>query len=297
MRQRVSGLVKSASRALQGDALLLQSAINKELQILLSMQYRAAAANGERKPFSEIGFNVYSETDEDGILLYIFSIIGMRTRTLVDIGAAGVQGSNTANLLTNHGYTGLLIDGNSEGVEVLRRHYGSHTYTKYAPPVCVDSMVTRDNINALISGSGFGGEIDLLCIDIDGNDYWIWDAVDAVDPAVVLIEYQDILGPDRAWTIPYRPDFDFSTYEVNREHRNYVGAGLRAMAKLADRKGYRLVGTNRGGWNAFFVKRGRGDEVLPEVSVESCFVSRWNQFGAQHRFPLVAEMEWVDVGG
>ncbi|HVG23371.1 MAG TPA: hypothetical protein VND45_04395 [Thermoanaerobaculia bacterium] len=295
MKQQLKNFVKSASRAVQSDALALQGAINKELQILLSMQYRAAAAAGRPIPFSDIGINLYSETDEDGILLYIFSVIGMRSRVVVDIGAAGIHGSNTANLLTNHGFNGLLLDGNGDGIEIIREYYATHNDTKYQPPVCKQAMITRDNVNEIITSNGISGEIDLLCIDIDGNDYWIWDAINAVTPSVVLIEYQDILGPDRSWVIPYKPDFDFSAYDVNREHRNYVGASLRAMSKLAAKKGYRLVGTNRGGWNAFFVRNGLGDGVLPAVPVESCFGSAWNRFGMEKRFPLVKDLEWVEV--
>jgi hypothetical protein len=295
MKQQLKNFVKSASRAVQSDALALQGAINKELQILLSLQYRAATEAGRAMPFSDIGMNLYSETDEDGILLYIFSVIGMKTRVLVDIGAAGIHGSNTANLLTNHGYTGLLLDGNEEGIAVMREFYSTYNGTKYQPPTCEAAIITRDNVNEVITSHGISGDVDLLCIDIDGNDYWIWDAMTAITPSVVLIEYQDILGPDRSWVIPYKPDFDFTAYDVNRDHRNYVGASLRAMTRLAERKGYRLVGTNRGGWNAFFVRNGMGENVLPAVPVESCFTSAWNRFGMEQRFPLVQDMEWVEV--
>jgi hypothetical protein len=293
--QTIKQFVKRAGRAMQSEALALQEAINKQLQIVLTLQYRAAVAEGRKIPFSEIGFNLYSETDEDGILLYIFSVIGMRTRMLVDIGAAGVRGSNTANLLTNHGFSGLLIDGNEAAMPAMREFYANQTGTLYSPPTCMSAMVTRDNINELITAQGVSGDIDLLCIDIDGNDYWIWSAITAVRPSVVLIEYQDILGPERSWVIPYKPDFDYSAHPANREHRNYVGASLSAMVKLGRQKGYRLVGTNRGGWNAFFVREGLGEEMLPEVPVESCFVSAWNRFGMEKRFPLVADLEWVTV--
>lgn len=291
MKQPLKNLVKTAARVVQSESLALQKAINKELQILLSLQYRS----GNRPPLRDAGFNLYSATDEDGILLYIFSLIGMRTRICVDIGAAGIDGSNTPNLILNHGFTGLLLDGNEEGIEIVREFYGTHPITRHMPPKAVAAMITRENVNDIISSNGIRGEIDLLCIDIDGNDYWIWDAITVVDPAVVLIEYQDILGPERSWTIPYKPDFNGRDYEVNRTGHNYNGASLRALTRLGERKGYRLVGTNRAGWNAFFVKNGRGDGELPAVPVESCFDSPWNRYGMEHRFPLVANMEWVEI--
>lgn len=295
VKRRIKRAVKRAATAMQSDSLALHRAINQQMQIALGMQYRAAAEQRKPIPFAEIGFNLYSETDEDGILLYIFAVIGTRGRVLVDIGAAGVRGSNTANLLTNHGFTGLLIDGNEAAMPAMREFYASQTGTRYSVPSCIAAMVTRDNIDSVITSHGISGDIDLLCIDIDGNDYWIWDAIHSITPSVVLIEYQDILGPDRSWTIPYQPHFDFSAHPANREHRNYVGASLRAMTKLAGSKGYRLVGTNRGGWNAFFVRDGVGEAMLPTVSVESCFGSAWNRYGMEKRFPLVADLDWVEV--
>lgn len=292
MKRQVKKLIHYAGRMVQSESLSLQNAINKELQILLSMQYRAS----DRRPsLRDAGFNLYSATDEDGILLYIFSLIGMRSRICVDIGAANIVGSNTPNLILNHGFTGLLIDGSESGMQNVREFYAQHPATAHMPPKAVTSLVTAENINDVITSNGVQGEIDLLGIDIDGNDYWIWEAITCVDPAVVLIEYQDILGPDRAWTIPYKPDFNGDAYEVNREQHNYNGASLRALARLGKRKGYRLVGTHRYGWNAFFVKNGRGEDVLPEVTVESCFDSPWNRYGMEHRFPLVANMEWVEI--
>jgi hypothetical protein len=77
-------------------------------------------------------------------------------------------------------------------------------------------MITQENVNSILSTGGFRGEIDLLSIDIDGMDYWIWKAIDVVEPHAVVIEYQSILGPERSWTVPYKPDFNYSAYEVNR---------------------------------------------------------------------------------
>ena len=111
----------------------------------------------------------------------------------------------------------------------------------------------------------------------------------------MLVEYQDILGPERCWTIPYRPDFDAGVFAVNKERNNYCGASLAALVKLGRQKGYRLVGRSRGGWNAVFVRNGEGDSAFPEVEAQSCFRYPWNLRGMAQRFPLVASMEWVEV--
>ena len=140
------------------------------------------------------------------------------------------------------------------------------------------------------------GEIDLLSLDLDGIDWWILDALTVVGPRVLVIEYQDILGPDRPWTVPYRHDFSVDDYPVNdRNSYNYCGAGLSAFVKLLKPRGYRLVGCNRTGYNAFFVRETDAGELLPEVAVESCFTSEWNKYGMADRFPRVADMEWTTV--
>lgn len=243
----------------------------------------------------EVAFDVYSPNGEDGILLYLLTEIGVTNRQLVDIGAGSVKGSIAANLIVHHGFSGLLLDGSEKDIRLARQYYASHPATRGHPPTLQATFVTAENVNALIAEHGLTDEIDLLSIDVDGVDYWIWRAVQAVRPRVVVVEYQDILGPDRAWTIPYRPDFDVRDYPVNREHNNYCGASLRAFANLGREKGYHLVGCNNGGWNAFFVRDGLGGDRLPEVSVESCLQSEWNRFGIEHRFPLVKDMEWQEV--
>jgi hypothetical protein len=187
------------------------------------------------------------------------------------------------------------VDGNAQAIEAARKYYQRHPATNLFPPCLVNAFVTAENVNSILSDNGFIGEVDLLSIDIDGNDYWIWKAIDMLDPKVVVVEYQDILGPDRSWTIPYKADFNRSVYDVNRTHMNYGGASLRAFAKLGKKKGYQLVGCNRGGWNAFFVKDSISVGVLPEVSVESCFRYEWNEYGMQKRFPLVKDMDWEEV--
>jgi hypothetical protein len=225
-------------------------------------------------------------------LLYVFSLIGFADRRCVDIGAGGISGSNVANLVVHHGFHALLVDAEQESLERARLYYAGR---QPLGPELACTRVTTENVDRVVREHGFGGPIDLLCIDIDGVDYWIWKALSAAEPRVVVVEYQDILGPERSWTVPYSPDFDRHAFSVNRDGFNYSGASLRAFARLAADKGYRLVGCNRGGWNAFFVKRGLAEAELPEVSVEACFRYAWNRHGMEKRFPLVEHMEWVDV--
>ena len=264
-------------------------------QLLLGRAYRAEADEPLTRPVSEYGFSCYSQTDEDGILLYIFSRIGVETRRCVEICAGdGIQ-CNTANLILNHGWHALLMDGDHDNVSRGRRFYAKSSRTCVYPPRFLQAWVTRDTVNDILVDNGFSGGIDLLSLDLDGVDYWIWDAITTIQPRVVVVEYQDILGPERSWTVPYSDDFAAGRYSVTESMPNFAGASLRAFAKLGKRKGYRLVGVNRYGFNAFFIKDDVGVEMIPEIDIKECFAHPKNLTGMRDRFPLVAQMPWVEV--
>lgn len=265
-------------------------------QVLLREWYRRAACSGQPLPtLRDAGFQVYSQADEDGILLYIFSLIGAGTRRCVEICAGDGIESNTANLVINHGWTALLVDGDESLVATGRRFYANHPATAVYPPVYVCAWVTRENVNGLIREHGVAGEIDLLSIDVDGMDYWLWDTIEAVDPRVVVVEYQDILGPDRAWTVPYQADFDARDYPMTDGMPEFAGASLAAFVKLGRRKGYRLVGCNRYGYNAFFVRNPLADRFLPEIPAAACFNHPKTIAGMRDRFPRVKDLPWLEV--
>jgi hypothetical protein len=113
--------------------------------------------------------------------------------------------------------------------------------------VVIESRVTAENINGLIAQSGLGCEIDVLSIDIDNNDYWVWKAIHAVNPRLVVIEYNATLRPPMSVVVPYRPDAEW-------DGSNFQGASLEALVKLGAEKSYRIVGCSVAGVNAFFVR-------------------------------------------
>lgn len=250
--------------------------------------------NGPLPPFRDTGFSVYSESDEDGCLLFIFSLIGFTNRKLVDLGAAGgVNGSNTANLMINHRFHGLLVDGDASRVAKGREYYACNPHTRLFPPIFVHSWITRDNVNALLESHGFAGEIDLLSVDIDGVDYWLLEAL-TTKPRVIVLEYNSVLGPDRSITIPYSDTFNAYQGHTSGGTPNYLGASLSAFVKLAKAKGYRLVGCNRYGYNAFFVQEGLAESQIPEIPIEECFRGK-NHVEHEEKFRAVADREWVEV--
>lgn len=225
--------------------------------------YRELGKRGEGLSLEETGFRVFSQFEEDGKLLYIFSLIGMGNKCFLEIGSDDGVNSNSANLYFNFGWRGVFIDGNPRSIARGRYFFGKYPHPWFHKPRFVCSKVTRENVNELVSGAGLQGEIDLLSIDIDGNDYWIWDALEVVSPRVVIIETHNEFGMNDV-VVPYDPDYSYPGI-----HPDYHGASPVAMTKLAARKNYRLVGANELGFNFIFVRNDIAGELLPEVSVES----------------------------
>ena len=225
--------------------------------------YQDKILRKEYLPLSETGFRVFSQFEEDGKLLYLFAAIGMDNKIFVDIGSDDGVNSNSANLYFNFGWHGLFIDGNQKSIKRGENFFRKYPHTWFYTPKFIHAKVTRENVNHLLSESGIAGEIGLLSIDIDGNDYWIWDAISVIEPKVVVIETHNEFGLNNI-VVPYDPD-----YYYPGKHPDYHGASPVAMTHLANRKGYRLVGANELGFNFFYVKNGIAELELPEVSVES----------------------------
>jgi hypothetical protein len=231
----------------------------------LFLTYRSAVEDRRSlPPLREAGLRVFSEVDEDGILLFLLAVVGIGRGRFVDIGAGDcITASNCANLALNLGFHGLFVDGNHDAIEVGRRLYASHPDTRTYPPMTGHAFVTRENVDEVIRGAGFEGEIDVLSIDIDGNDYWIWEAITCVRPRTVVIETQVEYGLQDVCA-PYRADFDWRKAGAGQ----VLGASPAAMQRLGEQLGYRLVGGNRYGFNAFFLRNDLGVGVVPTVGVE-----------------------------
>lgn len=235
----------------------------KIAQRSLFAYYQQSIRSGMKFELKDMGFRNYSQFEEDGLLLYIFASIGTTNRTFVDIGSGNGINSNCANLAINFGWDGLFIDGNNKNIMNGRLFYQRHPDTHLYPPKFVNSFVQRENINEIIQNAGFSGIIDLVSIDIDGNDYWIWYALSVIEPRVVIIETHVEFGLNNI-VVPYDKDYSYPG-----KHPDYHGASPVAMAKLAEKKGYRLVGANNYGFNTIYVRKGIVEDILPSVSVES----------------------------
>ncbi len=262
-------------------------------QLSLSTFYKFYKKSGASSlNFRDVGFSCYSQNEEDGILLYIFSLIGTRNKKCIEVCCGDGLECNTTNLIVNHQWEGLLFDGSQKNVNKGSKYFRCHANTKIWPPKFYKAWITKNNINALIRASGFVGEVDLFSLDIDGVDYWVWKELEVVRPRVVVLEYNHLWGPGRAVTVPYCDDF---VAEFTEYGSDYAGASIAAFVKLGQEKGYRLVGANAYSTNAFFVRDDIVCDWLPEVKPESLFEHSRAKFGMEVRFPKIKDKEWIDV--
>lgn len=265
-------------------------------QVLLQLYYKDLLSRRKKLPsFDEVGFREYSQTNEDGILLFIFSVIGSGNKKCIEIGAQKGIECNTANLIINHAWQGLLLDTNSQAVEVGQMFYRLNFNTKGFAPVFINKKVTRKNINTIIQQGGFNGEIDLLSLDIDGVDYWVLEALSVVRPRVIVVEYNNNIPPDKSWTIPYSNSFDIRNDIHNKKDKIFYGASLLAFVKLAKKKGYRLIGCNWRNFNAFFMRKDIAKRAFPEVAVGDCFYNSLALENLSKRRGEVDKLPWVEV--
>jgi len=264
---------------------------------LLANQVRATA-----KSLREAEFKVFSQFGDDGIIQYLIARLGIppELSTFVEFGVQDYSESNTRFLLLNDNWRGLVMDGDKGNMESLRARdmYWRHDLTA----LC--RWVDRDNINAILEESGFAGPLGILSIDIDGNDYWVWQRVTAVQPVIVIAEYNSVFGARQAITVPYDRAFDRTMAHYSNL---YWGASLAALASVARSKGYALVGSNLAGNNAYFVHEsyvGKGGVVA--VSPEQGYVeSRFREsrdrngkltyLGGAARRQMIAGMPVYDV--
>jgi hypothetical protein len=213
----------------------------------------------------DVEFRVFSQFGEDGILQYLLQHVPVPARTFVEFGVGDYTEANTKFLVLNDDWGGLIMDGSRPNILSAR----SEPWFWMHDVRAVSAFINRDNIDGLIRSAGITGDIGLLSIDIDGNDYWVWERLSVVRPAIAVVEYNSLFGGSRAVTVPY--DSRFARF---RAHWSgvYWGASLKALCVLAERKGYAFVGSNSAGNNAFFVRR---DLVgpLPVLTAEQGWVA------------------------
>lgn len=211
-------------------------------------QMQAAMNEGKKgiEDFSRVEFQVFSQFGDDGIIQWLTSVLPFVNKTFVEFGVENYRESNTRFLLFNNYWSGFVLDGSDEHIASMQNE---RSYIFY-DIVGKSAFITIENINELLKLSGFGRPLDILSIDIDGNDYWVWNAITEVDPVLIICEYNSLFGFEDPITISYKPNF----VRGEKYPFAFYGVSLRSACDLAESRGYTFIGCNSAGNNAYFLK-------------------------------------------
>jgi hypothetical protein len=267
-----------------------------EVKLMLgSMEARRA---GVAPSLREAEFKVFSQWNEDGILQYLIARVPTARPVFVELGVEDYREANTRFLAANNNWRGLIVDKQPGGQRLLE---ATGLGWRQGIQACVE-LLTRDNINDVLARFGLSGDVGVLSIDVDGNDYWLWQAISSLSPRIVVCEFNSFFGPKHAVSIPY--DAGFDRY---RAHPSgvYFGCSLAALVHLGEGKGYRLVGCESHGANAFFVREdvAHGVEActVGQAYVAPQFSTRWGsardlgERGTEADLAEVADLVLEDV--
>lgn len=255
LTSEVQGLRSSHEALSQGLQALQQAsllgAIGQQFQCWRTLLAEQRLADPRR--LERYGHKCYSQNEEDGILLEIFNRIGVRHRTFIEFGVGDGLENNTLFWLAQ-GWKGLWLDGDPANRDAIQARFADRLASGQL--LFRQAHIAAENIDGEFVAAQMTGEIDLLSIDIDGNDYYVFDAIRSVSPRVVVIEYNSKFPPPIRWRIPYSPQYRW-------DGSDWFGASLQSMEDLFSARGYGLVGCNICGANAFFVRNDLlGDDLF-----------------------------------
>lgn len=263
MKRRIASLLRG---------LLVAPTYPSERDLVLHATILASMAR-ERPTIGALSsaeFSAFSQWGEDGIIDWLLTRLPGIPETFVEFGVEDYRESNTRLVLFLRNWRGLIMDGSEAHIRSIQSQDIYWRYDLTAKCAFID----KDNINELIASSGLEGDIGLLSIDIDGNDYWVWQAMDVVRPVVLVCEYNAVLGDVHRLSVPYQADFQ----RTHAHHSNlYFGASLPALIHLGEQKGYRFVGTNSNGCNAFFVRADHAAAVVGAIDEIRSYPSRFRE--------------------
>ncbi|MBF0168523.1 MAG: hypothetical protein HQL45_12930 [Alphaproteobacteria bacterium] len=240
-----------------------------ERQLLLAGRMAQWALQGRPRLnfLAEAEFKVFSQWGEDGIIEWLVQRIPTISQRFVEFGVENFIEANCRFLLQNRSWRGLVLDGSDKNIKEIQ---GSAIYWQHDLTASCE-FVTAETIDAILIRQGFSGRIGILSIDIDGNDWWVWKSIKAVDPDIVICEMNGVFGDLHPITIPYNPLF-----QRTKAHSSglYFGASVGALKYLAERRGYQFLGTSSSGVNAFFVRNDLINHVAMNLSEARAFPSR-----------------------
>ena len=229
---------------------------------LLSKQQFSMDSNN----INDYEFKIFSQFGDDGIIQYLVKNVAIENQIFIEFGVENYLESNTRFLMMNNNWSGFVMDGSAKAMNKLRNQRWFWKYNLSNKDVFID----KDNINDLLASTGFEN-IGLLHIDLDGNDYYIFNEIDfsKLNPAIVILEYNSVFGNERLISVPYNKNFNRT---VAHYSNLFFGASLPALDYVASIKGYALVGCNLAGNNAYFVRQDLLNEKVKALSVEKAFI-------------------------
>ena len=246
--------MKDSNTNVSTEAKIAKS-LHRRLNDLMVLQGRTIANQNRMSIFDSLHdaeFKVFSQFGEDGIIQYLQQLVikNESEKRFIEFGVENYLESNTRFLLVNNNWRGLVFDGSRENIESIK----SQEFYWRNDLTAKNAWIDRDNINDLIKSQGFDREVGILSVDIDGNDYWVWESIEVVNPIIVIVEWNSLFGDKAAISIPYSPSFQRT--EAHSSNL-YYGASIAAFHHLGEKKGYKLIGSNSAGNNLFFVREDR----------------------------------------
>ncbi len=228
---------------------------------ILSNQIKAYEAS----QLQNIEFSVFSQFGDDGIIQWLIHHLDIPNKTFIEFGVEDYSESNTRFLMMNDNWSGFVMDGSNKNINKLKSQYYYWRHDLAAQAV----FITRDNINSLIAEQNFQEDVGLLHIDLDGNDYYVWKAINVINPVIVIVEYNSLFGIDRPISVIYDDGF----VRKNAHYSNlFWGTSLLSLNNLAREKGYSFIGCNSAGNNAYFVRNDKLNSKVKSVSLADGFV-------------------------
>lgn len=234
----------------------------------------------------DVEFKIFSQFGEDGIVSYLVNVLGdsVENKKFIEFGVENYQESNTRYLMMSKNWGGVIIDGSKKNMDYVKSSYFYWRHDLKA----ISQFITAENIDSLLLEQLQENEknIGLLSVDIDGNDYYVFDAIKSISADILILEYNSVFGKEKSVTIPYESDF----YRYDKSFTGaYFGASLKALIKKAEEKGYSFLGTNNAGNNAFFVKN-EHQSKFPNLNIEIS-LAKFRQPTAVHGKEILTQKE------
>ncbi len=209
-------------------------------------------------------FKIFSQFGEDGIIQYLINNLNISSKNFIEFGVENYTEANTRFLLENDNWSGLILDSSLKNINFIKKQ---NYYWRF-DVLAVHSFITPENINKILKDNNYEGNIGILSIDVDGNDYWILNAIEIVNPDILIIEYNANFGLKNSVSIKYQKNFSRSSKGLEKL---IYGCSLAALNNLCKKKNYSLICCNKNGNNAFFVKNDLLNNKVKPISINKAY--------------------------